>query len=213
MTIITVTSGNVGGVGKTTITLAMLMNSKNTAYLDLSPDNRSLSILLGLNPRTDVIDAIHGGKYMMYVRDKNLVLPIRHREYIELRQLFEITPQEVQRALKSLEKVLTSKYGVGSIVIDTMSTTNLGLIRGAIEVADKLLIPLTRDREEIIRKTVPVTRGKHLIYAMNMVKEATRIDDVDAIIPYIEGAGNQLEVAERIRKYMSNLIKVALEQG
>ncbi len=38
MTIITVTSGNVGGGvgGKTTITLALLMSTKNVAYMDLS---------------------------------------------------------------------------------------------------------------------------------------------------------------------------------
>ncbi|WP_243676230.1 hypothetical protein [Vulcanisaeta distributa] len=69
MTVITVTSGNVGGVGgKTTITLALMMSTKNVAYIDLSPDNRSLSLLLGLNPRIDVIDSVRGGKYMMYVR-------------------------------------------------------------------------------------------------------------------------------------------------
>jgi len=211
MTIITVTSGNVGGVGKTTITLAMLLNSKGTAYLDLSPDNRSLSILLGLNPRTDIIDAIRGGKYTMYTRDKNLVIPIRHREYIELRQLYEVTPQEVQQALRALEKTLTSKYGVDNLVIDTMSTTNLGLIRAAIDTADKLLIPLTRERADLIRKSVPAQKGKHLGYAMNMVRETIKTNDVSAIIPYIEGASNQLEVAEKIRKYINDLIKVVLE--
>ncbi|WP_243669485.1 ParA family protein [Vulcanisaeta sp. JCM 16161] len=101
MTIITVTSGNVGGVGKTTITLALMMSTKNVAYIDLSPDNRSLSLLLGLNPRTDIIDSIRGGKYMMYVRDGNAIIPIRHREYLELRQLGEIAPAEVQRMLRA----------------------------------------------------------------------------------------------------------------
>ncbi len=211
MTIITVTSGNVGGVGKTTITLALLMSTKNTAYLDLSPDNRSLSLLLGLNPRTDIIDSIRGGKYVMYARDKNLVIPIRHREYIELRQLSEITPQEVQRALKALEKTLTDKYGMNNLVIDTMSTTNLGLTMGAIEAADKLLIPLTRERADAIKRSVPTRGGKALIYALNMVREITKTSDVSAVIPYIENAGNQLEVAERIRKYIEDLMRVALD--
>lgn len=209
--IVTVTSGNVGGVGKTTLTLALLMSSKGSAYLDLSPDNRSLSILLGLNPRTDIIDAIRGGKYTMYARDKNLVIPIRHREYIELRQLFELTPQEVQRALRALERVLASKYGVRALVIDTMSTVSLGLIKGAIDVADRLLVPMVKDREELIRRTIPIIGSKHVVYAMNMVKDAVNTDDVVAVIPYISNATNQLEVAERIRKYINDLMKVVLE--
>ena len=211
MTIITVTSGNVGGVGKTTITLALLLITKNTAYADLSSDNRSLSLLLGLNPRTDIIDSVRGGKYIMYVRDGNIVIPIRHREYLELRQLSEVSPGEVQRMLKALEKNLVSKYGVENLVIDTMSIVNLGLTMGAIEVADKLLIPLTREREELIRKTVPRTGAKPVIYAMNMVKESMKTNDVAAIIPYITGASNQLEVAERIRNYVKNLMKIVLD--
>ncbi|WP_054843038.1 ParA family protein [Vulcanisaeta distributa] len=213
MTVITVTSGNVGGVGgKTTITLALMMNTKNVAYIDLSPDNRSLSLLLGLNPpRIDVIDSVRGGKYMMYVRDGNIVIPIRHREYLELRQLGEIAPTEVQRMLRALEKTLVNKYGVENLVIDTMSTVNLGLTMGAIEAADKLLIPLVREREELIRRTVPRVGTKHIIYALNMVKENLRIDGVAAVIPYVEGANNQLEVAERIRSYARNLMKVVLE--
>ncbi len=173
MTIITVTSGNVGGGvgGKTTITLALLMSTKNVAYIDLSPDNRSLSLLLGLNPRVDIIDSVRGGRYMMYVRDGNVVIPIRHREYLELRQLSEIAPGEVQRMLRALEKTLVSKYGVEDLVIDTMSAVNLGLTMGAIEAADKLLIPLTREREELIRRTIPRVGTKHMVYAMNMVRE------------------------------------------
>ncbi len=30
------------------------------------------------------------------------------------------------------------------------------------------------------------------------------------VIPYVEGASNQLEVAERIRNYVRNLMKVVL---
>ena len=210
MTIITVTSGNVGGVGKTTITLALLMSTKNTAYADLSPDNRSLSLLLGLNPRTDIIDSVRGGKYIMYVRDGNVVIPIRHREYLELRQLSEVTPKEVQRMLRALERTLTSKYGVENLVVDTMSTVNTGLTMGAIEAADKLLVPLTREREELIRRTVPRVGTKHVIYALNMVRENIKASGVAAVIPYITGANNQLDVAERIRSYVRDLTKVVL---
>ncbi|ADN50048.1 ParA family protein [Vulcanisaeta distributa] len=210
MTIITVTSGNVGGVGKTTITLALLMSTKNVAYMDLSPDNRSLSLLLGLNPRVDIIDSVRGGRYMMYVRDGNVVIPIRHREYLELRQLSEIAPGEVQRMLRALEKTLVSKYGVDDLVIDTMSAVNLGLTMGAIEAADKLLIPLTREREELIRRTIPRVGTKHMVYAMNMVRENLRVEGMTVVIPYVEGASNQLEVAERIRNYVRNLMKVVL---
>ncbi|ADY01706.1 hypothetical protein VMUT_1501 [Vulcanisaeta moutnovskia 768-28] len=211
MTIITVTSGNVGGVGKTTITLALLMNTKNMAYIDLSPDNRSLSLLLGLNPRTDIIDSVRGGKYMMYVRDGNAIIPIRHREYLELRQISEIAPKEVQRMLKALEKTLISNYGVENLIIDTMSTINLGLTRGTIETADKLLIPLIKERAELIRRSIPSVSVKYVIYAMNMVRESIKSSDTAAVIPYIEGANNQLEVADRIRNYVKNLIKAILE--
>ena len=211
MTIITVTSGNVGGVGKTTITLALLMSTRNTAYADLSPDNRSLSLLLGLNPRTDIIDSVQGGRYIMYVRDGNVVIPIRHREYLELRQLSEIAPKEVQRMLRALERTLINKYGVENLVIDTMSTVNVGLTMGAIEAADKLLVPLTREREELIRRTVPRVGTKHVIYALNMVRESIKVSDVAAVIPYITGVNNQLEVAERIRSYVRNLMKIVLD--
>ena len=210
MTIITVTSGNVGGVGKTTITLALLMSTKNTAYADLSPDNRSLSLLLGLNPRTDIIDSVRGGRYVMYVRDGNVVIPIRHREYLELRQLGEVAPGEVQRMLRALERTLSSKYGVENLVIDTMSVVNVGLTMGAIEAADKLLVPLAREREELIRRTLPRVGTKHVIYALNMVRESIKAGDVAAVIPYITGANNQLEVAERIRNYVRDLTKVVL---
>ncbi|WP_054843859.1 hypothetical protein [Vulcanisaeta souniana] len=156
MTIITVTSGNIGGgAGKTTITLALLMSTRNVAYMDLSPDNRSLSLLLGLNPRSDVIDSVRGGRYMMYMRDGNIVMPIRHREYPEIRQLSAITPQDMQRALKSLERTLINKYNVENLVIDTMSVVNIGLSLGAIEAADRLLIPLISGREELVRRTIP----------------------------------------------------------
>ncbi|WP_243680295.1 hypothetical protein [Vulcanisaeta souniana] len=50
---------------------------------------------------------------------------------------------------------------------------------------------------------------KHMIYAMNMVKEDLKYDAA-AVIPYVDGTNNQLEVAERIRSYVRNLIKVAL---
>ncbi len=48
-----------------------------------------------------------------------------------------------------------------------------------------------------------------MIYAMNMVKEDLKYDAA-AVIPYVDGTNNQLEVAERIRSYVRNLIKVAL---
>ncbi len=146
----------------------------------------------------------------MYVRDGNVVIPIRHREYLELRQLSEIAPGEVQRMLRALEKTLVSKYGVEDLVIDTMSAVNLGLTMGAIEAADKLLIPLTREREELIRRTIPRVSTKYMVYAMNMVRENLRVEGMAAVIPYVEGTSNQLEVAERIRNYVRNLMKVVL---
>ncbi len=42
---------------------------------------------------------------------------------------------------------MVSKYGVENLVVDTMSVVNLGLTLGAVETADKLLVPLTRERE------------------------------------------------------------------
>ncbi|WP_367834459.1 hypothetical protein [Vulcanisaeta sp. JCM 16159] len=44
-----------------------------------------------------------------------------------------------------------------------------------------------------------------------MARENLRIDGMAAVIPYVEGANNQLEVAERIRNYIKNLMRVVLE--
>ncbi|WP_054854345.1 hypothetical protein [Vulcanisaeta distributa] len=64
----------------------------------------------------------------------------------------------------------------------------------------------------MIRRSIPRVGVKHVIYALNMVKEGVKINNAAAVIPYVEGTSNQLEVAEKIRGgYIRDLMRVVLE--